>query len=181
MKHGPVLPLLALAATTLIWPYSRSAAVAPTPAIGISGSPVQKWRIEPGNVTVCNPLSGSKVTRRMCGKFQLLPDPQDGERSIIGGGCLIVQDPNQIRQCTDDSVCRPGYCADQTCWHKPVGEDPCKRGLTLQQGVPIRLSAKLNTNLRWRVITCQSLVSGGCSASNPAGKKYRFGEIWEPR
>ena len=169
-----VFTLFALAATTLIWPYSRSEAITP---IGTSVSPVQKWRIEPGNVEVCN-KSG---VRSMCGKFQLQPDPQDGDPSVTGGGCLIVQDPKQTQQCPDGICNLGGYCADQTCWHKPVGEDPCKKGLTLQQGVPIRLSAKLNTNLRWRVITCQSLVSGGCSAPNPAGKKYRFGEIWEPK
>lgn len=90
----------------------------------------------------------------------------------------------------------PGYCADlnnnvtlgktvkKACWYKPKPESCFRSGAaslpldeTLQLPAVNAHPLQGERPIYWRVVTCQSMVSGGCASGIPANRLYRYGKI----
>ena len=126
-----------------------------------------------------------------------------GSRSktaTTGGGCLIYTSvPNRTPPCTKDSECQipgvGGYCANfdegqaaKVCWHQPEpAQQSCHRSPTkaLPLGKPVPFDkpttpypSGVQRPIRWRVVSCQNLVDGGCAKKDATDqdRKYRYTE-----
>ena len=142
-----------------------------------------RFKVEPGPVEVKQGIASAS--------FRLIAasdgDPEalmpDGKPGVTGGGCLIFQDAREPVSCTRQnlecdsrkpSVANGAYCdvavstGAGTCWFRPTS-DPCYRSKMdrLEYDKPHALTTESApfpppAKVRWRVLTCQGLVAGGC-------------------
>lgn len=108
-------------------------------------------------------------------------------------GTTPITQPTPITKLPDEI---PGYCADlnnnvtlgktvkRACWYKPKPESCFRSGAaslplneTLQLPPVSAYPLQGQRPIYWRVVTCQSMVSGGCASGIPANRLYRYGKI----
>ena len=197
---GLAFALFVVAALSLLMSSSHSASITPTllmpspspdTANGPSGTGATAvgWRVEPGIVKECD--------GKICGSFKLRKDPK-GYTSKRGGGCLILQpiEPNDVTVCKEVSDCEAKnlgapYCVPdastpvKTCWYRPLPDNCIRSGANdLQENHEYTLQAAKASPLqvRWHVITCQSITQTGCSGGKEGSDKiYRYSLPWEEK
>ena len=173
-------------------------------------SQAEKVLFQPGELsqTTNEPPAQSRIT----GTFALRADAEGSEGKNVGGACLLFQHINPTHACQTSRDCAPtsinnsggspnvpadwyGYCppaASSTCWFRPGPRDAyCNLGLTLALDQTMSLpTAEVHPTrfngrpVRWRVVTCQNLVAGGCGNPNAVegtDKRLLYGPIWTSR
>ena len=156
-----------------------------------------QYVVEPGHV-VQEPnsqlISGSIV-------FKKTPF---GKPGMTGGGCLIYTPVADPTPCTSNQQCtaaRAGdYCAPynngtaqpdaMVCWRQPEQPSCHKSPMTpLEDGKTYPFDQLTNPYpvgvsrpIKWRVVSCQNLVPGGCAGTSPVvgtapGAALRYGDI----
>ena len=165
---------------------------------------VLTWRIEPGKV---EPIFGGPngALSGVSGSFKLVKDP-NGSIMRRGGGCLIFQPTDEPTPCTADSTCpkyglgqfesaycalKPGFGKGGSCWTKrdesyclksPTQDLEPNKVYTVPASTPAGADAfplGASRRVQWRMVTCQSLVPGGCGSGDPAKLVLEYGHIWK--
>ncbi len=163
------------------------------------------FKVEPGPVDVQQQTAS--------GSFRLVGAPDgdlealmpDGKPGVTGGGCLVFQDANEQFSCTAQgpecdshkpAAAGSAYCdysataaPTGTCWFSPTS-DPCYRSKLdrLEYDKPHVLTTDSSplpppAKVRWRVLTCQGLVAGGCGKPDNVENvdfHMRWGPVTEP-
>jgi hypothetical protein len=164
-----------------------------SPIASMTEPPATLYVVEPGDVSLEN-------SQLISGSVTLKSSPS-GSTSKTGGGCLIYVSVPQAKSCTSDSECRAGggtgYCASfdrspgqqgrKACWTQPAASSCHKSpvaALPLDKKVPFDNGTNpypsgVQKPIRWRVVSCQNLVAGGCGKPNSTDQDrvYRYGEI----
>jgi len=148
-----------------------------------------RFIVDPGDV-VPGP-SAQLIT----GSITLKASPS-GSSPRTGGGCLIYTSVPNHTPCTNDSQCQNpgigGYCANfdegqaaKVCWHQPQpAQQSCHRSptepLPVGRAVPFDhptspYPSGVQRPIRWRVVSCQNLVAGGCqNGTTDQERVYRY-------
>lgn len=164
------------------------------------------WDVVPGDV-IFHPDPTDPDSSTVTGSFTLKNATTLTNGTSTGGGCLIFLPDRAAASntCSTDDDCailsseyprrvfKPGYCAgisnaddvvEKHCWYKPTPESCFRSGPeSLPLDEPVQLPAvsayppQEKRPIHWRVVTCQSMVSGGCASGIPANRLYRYGKI----
>jgi hypothetical protein len=163
------------------------------------------FKVEPGPVEV------TQGQHTASGAFRLIVAPDgdpatempDGKPGVTGGGCLVFQEARVQVSCSKQGLecdshkpdaAGSAYCdlsagATGTCWFRPTS-DPCYRSKLdrLVRDMPHALTMDQSplptpTKIRWRLMTCQGLVTGGCGKPGIVENvdyRLRWGPVTEP-
>lgn len=162
------------------------------------------FKVAPGPVEVKGQTASGSFRLVSASDGDLEALMPDGKPGVTGGGCLVFQDSIEQFSCTAQAECdshKPAaagsaYCdysataaPTGSCWFTPTS-DPCYRSKLdrLEFNKPHELTTNSSplpppAKVRWRVMTCQGLVAGGCGKPDNIENvdfHIRWGPVTEP-
>jgi hypothetical protein len=142
------------------------------PAAGMAQQTALRYVVKPGDVVP------GPTAQLITGSVTLTSSPS-GNSAMTGGGCLIYTSVPNHKPCDSECATGGGYCANfgpgqqgpMVCWHQPAQvschkspTEPLPVGKTLPFDNPTTpYPGGVQRPIRWRVVTCQNLVPGGCA------------------